>query len=93
MTYQPYGDPAAIRREASDLKAKAESLGHQASLLDRHVAAMDLEGPFASRFRNGMVQNRAAAIRAAGELQDHANMLLRRAATIEEQNAGLGGFL
>jgi len=91
MTYQPYGDPNAFRREAHELKRTAETLGEYASRLDRQVAATEIEGPFATRFRDGMQTRRMYALKSAGDLQELANYLLRRAATIEDQNVAAAG--
>lgn len=79
------GDPAGMEALASELLLRAESVAGIVGSLERDMRALTFEGPAAERLRDGMLQKRRRAERAATDLQESAHMLRRRAAAIRAE--------
>ncbi|MGH2807398.1 MAG: hypothetical protein ACRDKT_08980 [Actinomycetota bacterium] len=83
----PVGDAAAMRAYAGLLRKEAEAIAARAAWLARRAERMSFEGPAAATFRQGMLDARRSAERAAADLKDVANHLLSGAARVETDSA------
>jgi hypothetical protein len=80
-----WGDPAAMRSEASAAQLKADQVSALASRLMTRAESIDFEGPAADSFRVAMLDGTRRAENAATELNDVASLLLSAAAYAEEE--------
>ena len=83
----PVGDPQAMRRLASSLRAEAEHLSSRSAWLSRRAGRLKFEGPAADELSQSMLTSQRVAERAAGDLKEIANRILSAAARVESDIA------
>src|SRR2546423_11737033 len=81
------GDPGAMRALAARLRAVAESAWDATARVQTSVTGLDFRGPAASRLRAAIGGWSGRGGRAASELQDLSDLLMRSAAEVEAAQA------
>jgi hypothetical protein len=81
------GDPGAMRALAARLRGIAESAADAAGSVHAIVTGLDFRGPAASRLHGVIGGWSGRSRRAAAELQDLSDLLLRSAAEVEAAQA------
>jgi hypothetical protein len=81
------GDPAGMRSAAAQLRFRAEQFGRLAVDVDGGVAGMSFAGPAAVRWRAAVADQGVRLRTAAARLAEAADLLVRNAAWVEEEQA------
>jgi uncharacterized protein YukE len=72
-------DSAALQAEAARLRSIAETISERSRRLEQRIATLDFQGPAGDRLRVATADQTARATRVAGQLEELADLLLRRA--------------
>lgn len=79
------GDADHLRRTAAVLNDRAAELSGLAHRLECQTSAMVFAGPAADEFRSAMNEKRQQLTKAAGDLRDAADVMVRSAFGIESE--------
>lgn len=72
-------DSAALQAEAARLRSIAEAISERSRRIEQRTATLDFQGPASDRLRAATADRTARATRVAGQLEELADLLLRRA--------------
>lgn len=81
------GDPAGMQAKARRLRVYAEQIQALADQIDKKVGGMEFEGRAANRLRDTMHTWNTDVMRAAIELRELEQLLLRSAGDVEARQA------
>jgi hypothetical protein len=79
MTHAAPIDSAALQAQAARLRSAAEAITDRSRGLEQRTATLDFQGPAGDRLRAATADRTARATRVAGQLEELADLLLRRA--------------